>query len=177
MNAMIEKSSARVDAAEIRRGFTVVRVNRDNERNYRYAHSKTGRQLTVSRLAQARRRARFFLSELIPSGRMLAINSRGDVIHAWDEPCIEEAVSRVSPNELLAALRAMGIDADALVLWGRGYSSDSIYHESLEACAESISRVLHNDVRYISYIDNRASEKTKGGPNPAKRQRRDYPLR
>jgi hypothetical protein len=156
MNTIIEKSSARVDAADIR--FTIERLGRGNERNYRYAHSETGRQFTVSRLAQARRRARFFLSELIPNGRMLAVNSRGDVIHAWDEPRIEEAVSRVTPNELLAALRAMGMDADALVFWGSGYSSDSIYHESLEACAESISRVLNNNVRYFSYIDNRGTE-------------------
>jgi hypothetical protein len=53
-------------------------------------------------------------------------------------------MSHVSPNELLAALRAMSIDADALVFGGSGYSSDSIYHQSLEACAESISRVLNN---------------------------------
>jgi hypothetical protein len=64
MNTIIEKSSARVDAAEIR--FTIERLGRCNERNYRYAHLETGRQFTASRLAQARRRARFFLSELIP---------------------------------------------------------------------------------------------------------------
>jgi hypothetical protein len=45
----------------------------------------------------------------------------------------------------------MDFDVEALVFLGAGYSVDSIYHESLETCAESIAQALNENVRYISY--------------------------
>jgi hypothetical protein len=86
-----------------------------------------------------------------PNGRMMEVNDLGQVVRAWDEPRITKTDSRVGPNELLATLQSMGIDVDALVFWGAGYSVDSIYHESLETCAESIAKALNENVRYLSY--------------------------
>ena len=86
-----------------------------------------------------------------PNGRMLEVNEQGDIVRAWDEPRIDESESLVGPNELLAALRAMGIDVDALVFIGAGYSADSIYHNRLEVCAESIAKALNDNTRYIAY--------------------------
>jgi hypothetical protein len=35
--------------------------------------------------------------------------------------------------------------------WGAGYSVNSIYHDSLEACAESIAQALDHNARYTPY--------------------------
>jgi hypothetical protein len=151
MTNIVGKSSHRVSAAEIRAAFVLNRNKIGSERGYEYTHLGTGRVFTARRSEYARRKSAFFLCEMVPNGRMFDINDKGDIVRAWDEPRIRETESRVGPNELLAALRAMGIDVDALVFWGAGYSVDSIYQDKLTICAESIARAVNENVRYISY--------------------------
>jgi hypothetical protein len=151
MSTTVEKPISRVTAAEIRAALAIERSVASQERSYAYRHCETGRQFTVRRSKYGRGKFRFFLCEMRPNGRMMEVNDQGDVVRAWDEPRIRKTESHVGPNELLATLRATGIDVEALVFWGAGYSVDSIYHESLEACAESIAQALNENVRYISY--------------------------
>jgi acetyl esterase/lipase len=155
MNTIVDKSSARASAAKIRAGFAIGRIDVRNERSYRYTHAATERQFTVRRLQYAGERARFFLCEMLPNGRMLDVNEQGDITRSWDEPRIMDTESRVAPNELLATLRAMGIAVEAMVFWGAGHSVDSIYYESSETCAESIARALNENARYVSYKGDR----------------------
>jgi hypothetical protein len=151
MTTTVEKSTSSVTATEIRAALAIERSTVNHERSYRYRHLETGRQFSVRRCEHVRGRSRFFLCEMRPNGRMIEVNDQGDVVRAWDEPRITETESRVGPNELLATLRAMGIDVGALVFWGAGYSVNSIYHGSLETCAESIAQALNENVRYMSY--------------------------
>ena len=151
MSTTVEKPISRVSAAEIRAALAFERSVASRERNYTYRHYQTGRQFTVRRCEYGRGKIRFFLCEMRPNGRMMEVNDLGKVVRAWDEPCITETESRVGPNELFATLLAMDIDVEALVFWGAGYSVDSIYHESLKTCAESIAQALNENVRYISY--------------------------
>jgi len=138
-----------MNASEILTNF-VTRVD-DDERSYDYTHLDTGRRFSVRRSERADGKNRFFLCEMHPNGRMLEVDERGGIVRAWDEPRIHETESRVGPNELLATLRSMGIDVDRLVFVGAGYSVDSIYHKSLETCAECIARALNDNVRYTAY--------------------------
>jgi hypothetical protein len=149
MSNMIAIPFNSVSASEILAAF-VTRVD-DDERSYDYTHLDTGRRFSVRRPERADREKRFFLCEMRPNGRMLEVNLGGEIVRAWDEPRIDEAKSRVGPNELLAELRTMGIDVDAMVFWGAGYSVDSIYHDSLETCAESIAQALNDNARYMPY--------------------------
>jgi hypothetical protein len=141
-----------MNAAEILAAF-VARVDRDGERSFDYTHMDTGRLFSVRDSIKMRADGKFkfffhgkpryiappfFLCEMCPNGRMMEVNEAGEIVRAWDEPRIDETDSRVGPNELLAALRTMGIDVDAMVFFGHGYCIDSIYHDSLEACAESL---------------------------------------
>jgi hypothetical protein len=151
MSTTLETPISRVTAAEIRAALAIERSVASQERSYAYRHRETGRQFTVRRCGCGRGKSRFFLCEMRPNGRMMEVNDLGRAVRAWDEPCITETESRVGPNELFATLLAMGIDVEALVFWGAGYSVDSIYHESLQTCAESIARALNENVRYISY--------------------------
>ena len=121
-------------------GFAIDDSDVYQEREYRYTHRETGRRFTARRLRHPRGQSRFFLYEMRPNGRMLEVNEHGDITRAWDEPPrVEETDSCAGPNELLATLQTMGIDVDALAFWGAGYSVDSIYHENLEICAQSIA--------------------------------------
>jgi hypothetical protein len=151
MPTTVEKPISHVTAAEVRVALAIERSTVRKERCYGYRHRETGRQFSVRRSEYGRGKFRFFLCEMHPNGRMMELNDQGEVVRAWDEPCIKKADSRVGPNGLLATLLAMGIDVEALVFWGAGYSVDSIYHESLETCAESIAQALNENVRYISY--------------------------
>jgi hypothetical protein len=151
MSTTVQKPISRVTAAEIRAALAMERSAARRECSYAYRHCETGRQFIVRRCEYGRGKFRFFLCEMRPNGRMIAVNDLGKVVRAWDEPCITKTESRVGPNELFATLLAMGIDAEALVFWGAGYSVDSIYHESLETCAEYIAQALNENVRYISY--------------------------
>jgi hypothetical protein len=138
-----------MNASEILTAF-VTHVD-DDERSYDYTHLDTGRRFSVRRSERADGKNRFFLCEMRPNGRMLEVDEQGAIVRAWDEPRINETESRVGPNELLVTLRAMGIDADALVFVGAGYSVDSIYHKSLETCAECIAQALNHNTRYTAY--------------------------
>ncbi len=151
MTTRLEKYCGSVNAADILAGFAIDDSDVYQEREYRYTHRETGRQFTARRLRYPRGQSRFFLYEMRPNGRMLEVNEHGDITRAWDEPRVEETDSCVAPNELLATLQTMGIDVDALAFWGAGCSVDSIYHESLEICAQSIAQVLNENVRYVSY--------------------------
>jgi len=151
MSTTVEKPISRVTAAEIRAALAIERSVASQERSYAYRHCETGRQFFGRHCEYGRRKFRFFLCEMRPNGRMMEVNDLGKVVRAWDEPFITNTESRVGPNELFATLLAMGIDVEALVFWGAGYSVDSIYHESLETCAESIAQALNENVRYISY--------------------------
>jgi hypothetical protein len=157
MNPTADRSLVRATAAEIQAAFVMEQSDDRGERRFAYTDLLTGRQFAVSRLNYAHRKHRFFLREMIPNGRMLEVNDRGDIVRAWEEPRIKEIESRIGPNELLATLRAIDIEVDALVFWGAGYSADTIYHESLKTCAESIAQALNQNVRYISYIDRQIS--------------------
>jgi hypothetical protein len=137
-----------MNASDISTAF-VTHVD-DDERSYDYTHLDTGRRFSVRCSERADGKNRFFLCELRPNGRMLEVNEEGEIVRAWDEPRIDETESRVGPNELLAALRTMGIDVDAMVFWGAGYSVDSIYHDSLETCAEFIAKALNDNARYTA---------------------------
>jgi len=116
-----------------------------------YTHLDTGRRFSIRRDEGADGKIRFLLCELRPNGRMLEVNEAGEMVRAWDEPRIDETESRVGPNELLAKLKTMGIDVDSMVFWGAGYSVDSIYHDSLDVCAESIAHALNDNARYTPY--------------------------
>ena len=151
MTTTVEKSISRVTGAEIRAALALEPNRVNDERSYGYTHRETGRRFTVRRSECRRGKSRLFLCEMRPNGRMMEVNDQGDVVRAWDEPRITKTESSVGPNELLSMLRATGIDVEALVFWGAGYSVDSIYHESLEACAESIAQALNENVRYSSY--------------------------
>jgi hypothetical protein len=151
MTKRLEKSNGSVNAADILAEFAIDRSHADGEREFRYTHRETGRQFTARRLQQTRAKLRFFLCELRPNGRMLEVNERGDITRAWDEPRVEETEARVGPNELRATLQAMDIDMEALAFWSAGHSVDSIYHDSLETCAQCIAQALNENVRYISY--------------------------
>jgi hypothetical protein len=147
----VEKPISRVTAAEVRVALTIERSAVKKDRCYGYRHRETGRQFIVRRSMYGRGEFRFFLCEIRPNGRMMEVNDLGQVVRAWDEPCITKTESRVGPNEMLATLLAMSIDVGGLVFWGAGYAVDSIYHESLETCAESIAQALNENVRYLSY--------------------------
>jgi hypothetical protein len=151
MSTTVEKPISRVTSVEIRAALAIELSVPSQERSYAYRHCETGRQFTVRRSKDGRGRFRFFLCEIRPNGRMKEVNDLGKVVRAWDEPRITKTESHVGPNELFATLLAMGIDVEALVFWGAGYSVDSIYDESLETCAESIAQPLNENVRYISY--------------------------
>jgi hypothetical protein len=151
MTKIVGKSITRLFVAEIKAAFALNRIKIANERSYEYTHLGTGRQFSVRLSAYARRKAQLFLCEMVPNGRMFEANDKGEIVRVWDEPRIQETESRVGPNELLATLRAIGIDVDALVFFGAGYSVDSIYQENLTICAESIARAINENVRYISY--------------------------
>jgi hypothetical protein len=138
-----------MNASEILTAF-VTHVDGD-ERSYDYTHLNTGRQFSVRCSERADGKNRFFLCEMRPNGRMMEVNEQGDIVRAWDEPRIDESESQVGPNELLATLRMKGIDVDALVFYGAGYSVDSIYHDGLEACAASIAQAINDNARYIAY--------------------------
>jgi hypothetical protein len=101
-----------VTAAEIRAALAIEPSAVHYERSYRYRHLETGRQFAVRRSKYVCGKCRFFLCELRPNGRMAEVNEQGDVVRAWDEPRITETESRVSPNELIATLRASGIDVE-----------------------------------------------------------------
>jgi hypothetical protein len=151
MTTIVGKSFQQVSVPEIRAAFVLNRRRTCNERSYDYTHVDTGRKFTVRSSEYARRKPQLFLCELVPNGRIFEANDKGDIVRAWEEPRIRATESRVGPNELLATLRAMGIDVDALVFWGAGYSVDSIYHENLKSCAESIVHALNENLRYVSY--------------------------
>ena len=138
-----------MNASEIFAAF-VTHID-DDERSYDYSHLDTGRRFSVRCSERADGKNRFFLCEMRPNGRMLEVNEQGEIVRAWAEPRIDETESRVGPNELLAALRTMGIDVDAMVFCGAGYSVHSIYHDSLETCAESIAQALIDNARYTAY--------------------------
>jgi hypothetical protein len=123
----------------------------EDESSYDYTHLDTGRLFSVRCSERADGKNRFFLCEMRPNGRMLEVNEQGEIVRAWDEPCISETESRVGPNELLAALRTIGIDVDAMVFCGAGYSVHSIYYDGLENCAESIAQALNDNARYTAY--------------------------
>src|SRR5258708_37398313 len=106
MTAMVRKAYGDVTAAKVRAGFMIDRPDGRAERSYHYTHRETSREFNVSRLAASRNRVRFFLCEMIPTGRMMRLDEQGNVAHAWDERCILETASRVGPNELIATLRA-----------------------------------------------------------------------
>ena len=131
----------------------------DGEPCYDYTHSETGRRFSVRRTERVDGKSLFFLCELRPNGRMMEVNEQGDIVRAWDEPRIDESESQVGPNKLLTTLRTMGIDVDALVFYGAGYSVNSIYHDSLEACAEAIAKALNDNARYTAYRKLSADEK------------------
>jgi hypothetical protein len=138
-----------MNASEILTAF-VTHVD-DDERSYDYTHLDTGRRFSVRCSERADGENRFFLCEMRPNGRMLEVNEQGEIVRAWDEPRIDETEPRVGPNDLLATLRSMGIDVDAMVFCGAGYSVDSIYHNSLETCAESIAQALNDNSRYTAH--------------------------
>jgi hypothetical protein len=149
MSNTIAISFNSMNASEILAAF-VTHVD-DEENGHDFTHLDTGRRFSVRLSERADGKNRFFLCEMRPNGRMLEVNEAGEIVRAWDEPRIDETESRVGPNALLAALRTMGVDVDAMVFWGAGYSVNSIYHDSLEACAESIAQALDHNARYTPY--------------------------
>lgn len=150
MTAVIGVSSNGMNAPDILAGFVLDQPDDNTECDYRYTHRTTGRIFTVRRSERVDGKSRFFLCEMRPNGRMFEPDEQGYVKYAWDEPCIRETESRVGPNTLLATLRSASIDVDAMVFCGDGYSVNSIYHDSLQSCAESIAQALKDNVRYVA---------------------------
>lgn len=148
MTTMVEETFESVTAGEILAGFARERSAYSDEITYGYTHLETGRIFNVRRSKSEPRKRRFFLCEMVPNGRMAEYSDQGELSRAWDEPRITDTEARVGPNGLREALRTMGIDVEVLVLWGGGYCVDSIYHECLGACAESVAVALNRNFRY-----------------------------
>jgi hypothetical protein len=151
MNNTIAIAFTCVNSSEILTALVPSVEADDGESSFNYFHLETGRRFSVCRSGRIDEKRRFFMCELRPNGRMLEVDEQGEIVRAWDEPRIDETDSRVGPNELLATLRATGIDVNALVFYGAGHSVDSIYHDSMEACAKSIAQALNRNIRYTTY--------------------------
>ena len=115
---------------------------------YEYTDEETGRIFEMRRGTHLDGAPRFFLSEFCPNGRMGEWDERGYLIRSWDEPRIKLIEAQRGPNGLLPTLKTLGVDVASVILFSGGYSINSIYHDSLLACADAIAQALMRNKRY-----------------------------
>ena len=135
------------------------------EHEYSFRDPETERSFEVLRFEalneQFQPEIRFFLSEQVPNGRACETNKSGHVIHAWDLPGFKAMVASVGPNGLMGELRASGVDTDTLVSEGGGFGIDSVYHASLDMCAQEIAQAIVANKWYRSFKPLTKQEKVK----------------
>ncbi|MBC8742760.1 hypothetical protein F6X40_40495 [Paraburkholderia sp. UCT31] len=144
----------------------ILPTDEDDDRTYSYADSKTRREFQIHRseeLDDANKPcARFFMSEFVPTGVVITgKNKKGHVTRSEVEPAIAETEKRLGPNGLMQALDEAGIDTMNLVQMGGGYGVGSIFHSSLEGCAEEIAKSLAANTRYQYFRHLTDQEKVK----------------
>lgn len=123
------------------------------EPSYSYTEPTTRRQFRIRGLTQVSDEGKeapsFFLEEMCPNGRMFSQQEGSERIdQVWDEPRIRELEASVGPNGLMAALAEHSIRPENMVFVGGGFGVGSIYHGSLQECAQAIVRSLQDNVRY-----------------------------
>lgn len=138
--------------------------DRDDDRRYRLIEPLTQRQFEIRRsegfAETGNAFTRYFMSELTPNGRVYRQGPSGQLEYDTDER-IEALEQDAGPNEFFQALEDLGISADTLILTGGGYSVDSKYLDTLEACAEAIVDALVKDERYSCYEPLMDQERTR----------------
>ncbi|MCP1674456.1 hypothetical protein J2T57_001558 [Natronocella acetinitrilica] len=93
-------------------------------------------------------RDRYFLCELIPSGRVVTSSPAARVPHAEDHPVLKAILREKGPNAVCETAQAAGIDPNDMVLSGAGVSAYARFHASRAACENEIFRVVAEDVWY-----------------------------
>lgn len=137
----------------------------DDDRTYRYDEPTTKRSFRVTKSsgytdsATGQLEERFFLFEYVPTG-MMCLGSGAK--ERWvKEPLIHSLEEEHGPNGLHAALESNNIDPAGLAWAGGGYSVDTRYLSSMDACAKEISKALKANKRYNCYRTLTAQEKLK----------------
>lgn len=120
------------------------------EMDYRYDDEVTGRMFQIRQYGSIKAGdAEFFLEEFVPNARICDHGKDDGSETCRDEPLITDVEALVGPNGLLDNLRRHDIDPDAMVYSGGGIGIDSLYHRSLDECAQAIATALAKNVRYL----------------------------
>lgn len=139
-------------ARKIQPMFVVLFSNSDDEeRMYTFNDPITERQFQIRRTFNSENVREYFMWEMTPNGRLVEVNEKGLATKGWDDPRISDLEVKVGPNGVIAKCRELGIDPEAMVLIGAGYSVNSKYHSSMESCALAIASSLSGNVRYNAY--------------------------
>lgn len=163
MSEPMNTGSQKIDAASVLRGMvTLLPESTEDDREFLFNDPESEREFLITRLENADG-IRFYVQEMTPNGRLVETDDDGNVKKAWEEPRIRAIERRQGPNGLLRACKAVGIDAQAMVCCGAGFSIDSRYLDSLEACAQEIAKSIEGNVRYESLRELSDEEKASLG--------------
>lgn len=148
-------------ADKIMTSFVVLLAGEDEgDRNYAYTDQMTGRQFLIRRSMGPNNAYRFLMGEMEPNGRMFDRNDKpGNRTPSWVDDRIKELDTKYGPNGLMAALKKHNIDPQSMIFTSASYSVNSIFHSSLESCAEAIAQAIADNKRYKSYRDLSTQEK------------------
>lgn len=128
----------------------VIPQSADDDRVYVFSDAQAERDFQITRL-EGPDGVRFFLQEHTPNGRLVKTTSNGDILRAWDDPRINAIEKEHGPNGMISECERAGIDVSSMVFCGAGFSVDSRYLDSLEACAQEIYKAIHSNARYNAY--------------------------
>ena len=139
----IRHMEIKITPEKIERDIVVILSGEDEEREYSYIESQSGRTFRIRRSGYESD-FRFFLFEFEPNGRIGTFDKKGNCTGSEHVPQLSEAWN-TSPNSFSDFVKRTGIDHESIIRTGGGYGIDSLYSGSLFECAERISESLSSD--------------------------------
>lgn len=126
------------------------------DREYDFSDPKTGRQFLISYFDGDES---FRVQEMVPNGRRFEREADGSPGRCWDEPLIKETELAAGPNQLMATLARLQIDADSMIFVPTSNSGGVGFdYGSLDECAREIANVLDGNRRYVGFRPLTAEE-------------------
>jgi len=122
-----------------------------DEKRWHY-HAANGRQFEVRQFG----RQKYLLGEFRPNGMVTKdVSGSGGLERST---VVVEALTSVSPNNVIAYLANAGIHEDQIVKVGAGINIRSIYYHSLESACEAINLSIQGDHWLVSETELTAED-------------------